>query len=273
MKIFQSCVSANPAFRRVKQGCFTLIELLVVIAIIAILAAILLPALNSARERGRAASCINNQKQLALACRSYVDNSDDFWMYTEKSEQKHSLHGWATKLRKGNYVPSTKGPGNTDRVSLYCPSANYSDYFDTLAEDNQPPYMLNSLLPVYHGGCGGLISYNASKPWEYGSKGIKDNIINNHSDFIILACKKYRADYNKSENSFWEASQFSLKSRDDAGTGKHKMNTDVHNGAANYAFADGHVAAINAQELRLEKFMLRRELAEEAHRSKNAFNQ
>jgi prepilin-type N-terminal cleavage/methylation domain-containing protein/prepilin-type processing-associated H-X9-DG protein len=59
-----------------KTNAFTLIELLVVIAIIAVLMAILFPALNRAREQGRRAACLNYLKQLALAWNMYADDND-----------------------------------------------------------------------------------------------------------------------------------------------------------------------------------------------------
>jgi len=59
-----------------KRRGFTLIELLVVIAIIAILAALLLPALSAAKQRGKRIACLNNLRQLSMACKMYADDGN-----------------------------------------------------------------------------------------------------------------------------------------------------------------------------------------------------
>ncbi len=91
---------------------FTLIELLVVIAIIAILAAMLLPALNAAREKARGTQCLGNLKQLGTANAFYLEDYE----------------GYYTSMRAGNTAKWTEFYFNSEYVKndkvFYCPSLN-----------------------------------------------------------------------------------------------------------------------------------------------------
>ena len=85
-----------PACRRVKVT-FTLIELLVVIAIIAILAAMLMPALQQAREKGRSASCLNQMKQIASVIQMYTGDFKNYYPFLDGQTGK-TWDNWGWKI-------------------------------------------------------------------------------------------------------------------------------------------------------------------------------
>jgi prepilin-type N-terminal cleavage/methylation domain-containing protein/prepilin-type processing-associated H-X9-DG protein len=104
----------HPAALVCREAGFNLIELLVVIAIIAILAALLLPALSSAKAQAKKAGCLNNIKQMQVAWHIYADDFDDLvvtnaWCPGDMNDPSDATN--VAELEQGLLYPYCKSPG------------------------------------------------------------------------------------------------------------------------------------------------------------------
>jgi len=142
------------------ERCFTLIELLVVIAIIAILAGMLLPALNQARNTSRQIACLSNLRQIASAIIQYCDDNNEYYppfnSFTVEDGQFEKFNAetgikyyWNSLLYNNKYISSGR-MGEVSRPYLYTGKHSASPHLGARPMDQCRPSATRVILTCTH---------------------------------------------------------------------------------------------------------------------------
>lgn len=220
-----------------RKCIFTLIELLVVIAIISILAAMLLPALNHARARGRAVKCAGNIKQIGTIFTSYSGDADDYLMPSDRKKSGGTI-SWVELLFDYQYVPGKYA----DNFSAVIGESSTKGGIFRCNEhmDQQPGYSIN---------CGITGTSESAKFYNYLPDAAGNAICYYYKATQIKRPSQclYLTDGMRSTESYAATMWTHRKSFRD-------MNCDAipayrHTGSANMLFVDGHVSAYKINEI------------------------
>lgn len=243
-----------------RRRAFTLLELLVVIAIVAVLAALLLPAVNKVKTAGQTTTCASNLRQLFVACNTYAnDNGGKYPNAMENPTTSGGYEGqfWQYQLFPylGISVSNTNDPNQVKQAMrqgvFWCPATDdkygkldtRSYAMNAFCSTNQPlsPYLL---IPLFPPAFGGFYPYQAS-------------IL---TCGILPATQKsqvvFLADHGANPNTGWTnpALRWGTSWQ---GTDGNATPSFRHNGKKNVCFLDGHIQRCGPNDLEGDYMILK----------------